>query len=568
MNNNKFRIEHLIFFIAFLLALFLRLSNLGHFSLSDKEATLAVESLKFSKGLVSNFSESPLYILVTGFLFYVFKPNELMARIFPAVIGSCIVIFPLFLRKIINAKTAMILAFGLAIDPLLIAISRQLNGLQLTLVFFIFFLVFILDNRMILSGIFLGLIILTGRGFWQLILILLFSALLIWIFNRRGFNQIKSRISSISLNKMLLPALLTFLLIGTQFGRDYKALSAVFSSLGDYVQGWNGNYTASIVSFLAALFVYEFIPMIFTVYGAIISADKRSTIYSLLMFSVLSGLFIMLIYPERQMIDLAWVVILLWIVAAKQIGEFISLIKLQSNWLMVLGEALLVCVLCVFALINIASIPNGVYTTSDIQLRLTIFIVSIVMIVLIGLLVNWGWSKSISVNGILIGLVSIILCLSLFNTFHVSSLIKPANNEIYYIGNYVPEEDLLLSTIDDFSEWSVGNQEEIDIAVVNLDTPELNWILRDYKNVSFVNYIPADKTPSLIVSADKETPNLSVEYTGQDFSISKKQILTGYSFWDITSWFFYRDLRFESDDIVLWVRTDIFPGIEDNETVF
>ena len=566
--NNKFKIEHLIFFIAFLLALFLRLSNLGQFSLSDKEATLAVESFKLSNGLVSNFSESPLYILVTGILFYIFKPNELVARIFPAVIGSCVVVFPFFLRKIINTKTAIILAFGLAIDPLLIAISRQLNGLQLTLVFFVFFLVFILDNKMVLSGIFLGLTILTGWGFWQLVLILLFSALLIWIFNRRGFNQIKSKISSLSLNRLLLPTILTFLLIGTQFGRDYKALSGVFSSLGNYIQRWDGYYTVSIVSFAAALFVYEFIPMIFTVYGAIISADKRSTIYSLMMFSILSGLFVTLIYPERQIIDLAWVVILLWIVSAKHIDEFISLMKLQSNWLMVLGEAFLVCVLCVFAMINIASIPKGIYTTSDIQLRLTIFIVSIVMIVLIGLLVNWGWSKSVSVNGILIGLVSIILCLSLFNTFHVSSFVKPANNEIYYIGNYVPEEDLLLSTIDDFSEWSVGNQEEIDIAVVNFDSPELNWILRDYTNVSFINYIPADKTPSLILSADKETPNLSVEYTGQDFTISQKQILTGYSFWDITNWFFYRDLRFTSEDIVLWVRTDIFPGIEDSDTVF
>ena len=94
----------------------------------------------------------------------------------------------------------------------------------------------------------------------------------------------------------------------------------------------------------------------------------------------------------------------------------------------------------------------------------------------------------------------------------------------------------------------------------------IEWTLRNYINTQYVNYIPLDVSPSIIISPEKHTLNLSSEYTGQDFVIAQVSDFAGTSFRDITNWFFYRDVKSQSREVILWVTTDLFPGSEEQET--
>ena len=50
MNDKQFKIEHLLYILAFVLALLLRLVNLGLLPLGEFEATWAMQALAVSKG--------------------------------------------------------------------------------------------------------------------------------------------------------------------------------------------------------------------------------------------------------------------------------------------------------------------------------------------------------------------------------------------------------------------------------------------------------------------------------------------------------------------------------------
>ena len=177
MKANKILPESTFYGLAFLLALGLRLYQLGAAPLSEAEAGWALQALGLAHGQAVTVGSQPAYILITSQLFSILGDTNFLARFIPALAGSLLIWLPFYFRPwlgdSINLKRAgMVMAFGLAIDPGLVSLSRQAGSLMPAMAFTLLALAGLCSRRMIWAGIFAGLALLSGPPFLQGLLIL------------------------------------------------------------------------------------------------------------------------------------------------------------------------------------------------------------------------------------------------------------------------------------------------------------------------------------------------------------------------------------------------------------
>src|SRR6266508_6717101 len=167
MNYFRLKNEGWLYWLAFLIALGFRIIQLGASPLTDSEATLALQALHIAHGKAPLLGPQPDYILLTSILFAIIESTNFMARFFPALVGSALVFVPYFFREKIKPIPALILAFFFAIDPGLVALSRQANGTILAVTFLLFAWGMWRNQRAIPAGTFAGLALLSGPSLWS-----------------------------------------------------------------------------------------------------------------------------------------------------------------------------------------------------------------------------------------------------------------------------------------------------------------------------------------------------------------------------------------------------------------
>lgn len=122
--------EFIIYFIIFGIALFTRFWDLGTRVMSHDESLHTYYSwLLYNEG---NFDHNPLMhgpllFHMTAFFYYLFGPGDFSARIFTALLGVAIVMFPLLWRRWLGRLGAIMASIGLLISPMLLYYSRYIR---------------------------------------------------------------------------------------------------------------------------------------------------------------------------------------------------------------------------------------------------------------------------------------------------------------------------------------------------------------------------------------------------------------------------------------------------------
>jgi predicted membrane-bound mannosyltransferase len=162
MSSSRINYEGWLYGLAFLIALGFRLIQLGATPLTDSEASLALQSLQIAEGIRPLLGPQPAYILLTSALFTVIEATNFMARLLPALAGSALVFVPILFRETLKPRPALILAFLFAIDPALVALSRQAGGTILAVTFGLLAWGLWTRRRLLPAGIAAGLALLSG----------------------------------------------------------------------------------------------------------------------------------------------------------------------------------------------------------------------------------------------------------------------------------------------------------------------------------------------------------------------------------------------------------------------
>jgi hypothetical protein len=560
MNGKFLRIEPWLYIGAFTLAVVFRLFNLGNLPLSDPEAREALKALALH-GASGSGSSQPLYTLFTAGLFAIFGSNEFLARLGPALAGCLLLVLPMLLREDLGRIPAVILAYGLAIDPALVAISRQAGSAMPALSLTLLALGFLWKRRERLAGIFAGLAVLSGTSFWfGLIGIgLLFIA-------DNFFRQFeKKKAGSIDVREPT-PWLwkpgkvawfafgLTLILGGSLFLSLPSGFDMIVSGLLNHIAGWQTSAGISIQRILIALVIYQAVVLLLGLIEGISGWIQRNTERRMALMAFLVFLFLLIIYPGRQMQDAAWCVVFLWLLSAWLLSRLAN--TPRGVVLPILGHAALVSALILFLILNITWVLGG-FGGLEVERILTI-LGGLTIIIIISFLVAYGWGIDVATRGAFVGIGLVALAFIISFSISAGGVNGRSSPDLWHQDSRVTGADVLIQDLNTFSLWETGERERLSIEVVNFDTPSLRWLLRGFKNTTYVDALATGQTPDVVITDFIHQEELSNDYRGETFAwytTAGWSTLDTYGFLD---WMFHRIAYETPINLILWVRQDLF----------
>jgi hypothetical protein len=578
MNPRSPRYEKILYLLAFLLALGLRFVRLGELPLTDSEARLALDALHIVQGQSPALSSHVAYTNLTAILFFVFGSSNFLARFWPALAGSALVFVPLVFREQIRPRPAVILAFFFAIDPAFVALSRQAGSPMLAVTYSLLAAGFWIRRQPRAAGVFLALALLSGPALWPGLIGLLLAWMLTQFASPRPKAEEPDQVdtettehldtltpdtSTLDTKKQLLntdyrllitASLITLFLTSTLFLLAPQGLGVWLASLPEYLTGWVSSATVPPSRLFLALGVYQLLGILFALVAIVRgwwNGGRRTIRLSLWM---LVALFLAAVYPARQPADLVWALIPLWTLAALELSRHLELGR--EDRLETAGVMIFTVLLLAFAWLDFNALYLTPFPSSQSTTRLLLFFGALLLLIISVVLVAFGWSERIARVGAAWGLLLMLGIYTLGAAWGATGLRIASAVELWDSSPRIAQADLLSLTADQTSEWATGQVDALPVTVFGVDSPALLWSLRNHAVKVVVALDPAS-SPELIVTPPQDNLTLAAAYRGQDFAWRQTPSWDSFPAFYLR-WFTYRELPASSENIVLWVRSDLF----------
>lgn len=579
--NSAPTLEELLYLLALVIALVMRLAILGQYHLTETEAGFALQAYQVSQGEDLQMLGHPAYIQLTGALFYLLGSGDVLARLLPALVGSAVILLPYLLREHLGKQAALVAAFGLALDPISIALSRQAGSPAMALGFLALAVFFWQRKQMLAAGILTGLLIMSGISFvFGLVCMLAAWAVIHFVSDIRLELQLEAH----ERNLLLAGIGIALAAVGTLFGLELQGLAAAVQSLADYFAGWLGGVDGQHpLAILLGLAIYQPMALLFAILLWLNRHKNGEVVNILLTILFLVFLALTLVYPARGMWMLIWAVVPLWLLAGQLIGEYLSAPDEQDR-ILVWGSAVFYLILLVYWRMNLTQMaaeiglarPEGVRLldliavdpASKIYLvRLLVTILIPVLIVLLSGLVSWGWAADASVRGAVWGVGAFLVFYIVMAAWGFSAPPEEVASELWVQGPSVGQTAEMVTAIEDTSMQISGTKNELAL-VYQIDSRLLDWLLRDFPNARYSPALSANDLPDVVLNQDlgfMETESGQL-YGGQQFVLHLERL------WgnpvlppDLDNWLVYRRSPVAKDWAYLWTRADLFPLYEPAE---
>jgi hypothetical protein len=582
------------YLLAFTLALGVRLLNLGSAPLSDSEAQWAMQAFQLTRGATS-VGAQPGYIMITGLLFNLLPATNTLARLLPALLGSLIVFLPALLRSAgerlnFPRTAALILAFGLALDPTLTVLSRQVGSSMPAVVCLLLTLAALYVRRPILAGIFGGLALLSGPAVLHGALGLVLTYGLIYLLEKSDWiaplqkldelplPETTDELPTVAATNELRPILktwlyaagVTVLIAGTFFLAYPFGLSGLAASLTSFFAGWASVSAISPLTPLAALLIYETLPLLFGLVGIGQAWLRKDGFAQRVSLWMLIAVVLSLLYPARQVGDLSWGLIGLWGLAALSLDKLIILVDegRREQWVAML-QALFLLILMVVLRINLLSWQISSTEMLQIPLfgyKLEIPLIGLLVagIFLMGLIatamVVIGWSAHLARIGTIWAVVIGSVLSMLAANFWGTQLPQTNRYELWTVIPAAGQVDLFTKTIQQLSVTATGLTDQVDI-LSTVDTPSMRWALRVFPKAQFATQLSVTEQPAIVItSIEEESLESTGSYSGQDFVWAVYPGWQGVLPDEWMPWLAFRKAPVVPYSIILWARGDLFPA--------
>ncbi len=578
MTYRRFKYEAPLYVLAFLIALFVRFIQLGALPLTDAEAAPALQALRISHGEDPALSPHPLYILSTSVMFLLFGGGtNFLARSIPALIGGLLVLAPLLFDDRLKPRPSLLLAFFLALDPGLVAISRQAASPIFAITFLVFTAGFINKKKYQPAAITAALALLSGPSVWFGLLSLLIAyPISRFLLVRKPTKEtgdekqedsdlqpfdttlpVRATPSAFIIHSSTyIPFLFTFFLAGTLFFTVPGGLGATFSSIPAFINDWRSLSDITRGMLFISLLIYQPFALLLSIVALIRGWTRGLRRIMVLSIWLFIPLLLVVFLPAREMADLAWMLIPLNALASLELARHISIYPDERRE--VAGVALLTLFIWVFAWLGMAGINFLPVGTPDYRLRAGMLIGSLLLLVVSLILVAAGWSIRIARIGGVWGLAVALGVLSLSGTFGSAGLRGLNAPEMWWLPGVPLQESLLRETVSQISELGRGNDHVGSVAILGLDSSALEWALRE-NPVQFVDTLDADSAPDFVITPFESNPvSLESAYRGQDFIWRQTPI---WRYADTAAWFRWvslREMPQSRELIILWAKSDLF----------
>ncbi len=574
MNSRSPRHETILYLLALLLALGLRFVRLGELPLTDAEARLALDALHIAQGQNPALSSHVAYTNLTAVLFFVFGSFNFLARFWPALAGTALVFAPRLFREQIKPRPALLLAFFFAIDPALVALSRQAGSPILAVTTSLLAAGFWFRRQPRAAGVFLALALLSGPAFWAGLLGMLLAWMLSQFMSVRTQREETETGTQVdtdtarhldtstpvterrTLNtdhwSLITSSLLTLLATSTLLLLAPQGLGAWLVSFPAYLTSWVAPVIVPASRLFLALGIYQLLAILFALIAILRgwwTAGRRVIRLSLWMLVAIT---LAVINPSRQPADLVWALIPLWTLAAFELSRHLELVS--EDRLETAGLTAFTILLLAFAWMDLNFLSLTPIPSTQATLRIILFFGALLLLILSVILVGFGWSPRIARVGAAWGVTLLLGLYTLGAAWGATGLRNPNAVELWDSSPRSAQADLLSQTADEISEWATGHADDLPVTVFGIDSPALLWSLRNH-DVKVVIALDPASSPELIVTPPQADLGLASAYRGQDFNWRQTP------FWDSfpsVRWLILHELPSSAETVVLWVRNDLF----------
>ena len=554
--QSKLTLEHLLYAAILILAVFLRFNGLGAVPLSEAEAQPAWAAYQVSQGEATALGDQPSYVVLTSSLFAFLPATDFLARFWPALFGSALVLLPFFLRDWLGPKAGLVLALGLALDPGLVAVSRLAGGPMIAISAALFAWLALRREQAVLAGV-LGMLALAASS---TVYVGAISAGAAWLLARRGAdNQDLNtlRPPNVEWRKLAWAAGATLALGLTWLMQMPKGLISPFATLADMVSGRPDFGGAPLIYVPLALVAYGLPAMVFGRFGAARALQERNGLRSFFAWWAITALAVLVLYPGRQVLDLLWVLLPLWVLAAAEFARFLK--RPVEEELAALGQAALILLLSAFMLLYLARLNNLQVGSAPFYEALLAIGVIPVLALVASFLIGSGWSRTAAMHGLAWSTGLLMLGLLVSGVWRFASPEARASSDLWIPGPAAGQAHLLAQTVADLSEMTDGEQTSVAIDRQS-SSAALAWTLREYPAHDPASF----EQPTIVVSGpDFGEPSGVIAYRGQSFDWYVNRNWIGDVPGNLIGWLLYRDSLELREPVILWARADIFPSAQD-----
>jgi hypothetical protein len=551
-----FRHQTVLYVIVFLLALAVRLIRLGTWTLTDVEARWALQALGVAQGAHPALGSQPAYVLLTSIVFFFYGGGtNFLARFVPALAGSFLVFVPYLFRERLKPRPSLILAFFLAFDPGLVALSRQAGSTILAVTFVLFAWGFWERKQSRFAGVFTGLALLSGASLWEGLLGLGLTWAILQVLEARGKTESASHPARSEWLSALWYGIGTLLVVGTLFFLSPNGLGAWLSSLPEYLSGWIHPSGISAGMMIFSLIAYQ--PLALVLAAIAILRGWMNGSRRVMQFSIwaLVALLLALFYPSHQVSDLVWLLIPLWSLAALELARAVNVLPEERR--QVLGVAGLSIFILFFVWLQFLLITTLPMPSSQASDRIWLLFGSLLLLVICVLLVAVGWSARSARLGATWGVAMALGVYSFGAMLGAGNLRVTLGQEMWAADKTPAQTDLLLMTANEMSDWSKDNIHAQPITIIGVDSPALEWLLRGHQ-VSTVSALDASASPPLVITTGKNNPTLAAKYRGESFIWRQGPLWDNAAASDWMRWLAYHQMPQSTETIIFWARNDLF----------
>ncbi len=411
-----------------------------------------------------------------------------------------------------------------------------------------------------------GLALISGSGLWPGLLGLAITwALLRTLMDRTGSAARLRRRSSVEPSRPWITvgayAMGSIVLVGTVFMTVPRGLSAWMAGLPEYVGGWTHptDFPGHLVPL--SLVLYQPLGLLLALVAAVRGWAQGKSRARRLSLWMLVAFLLVIFSPSHHVEDLVWMLIPLWALAALEVARALNVRREDRRE--VLGAVVVSLLVLVFMWLDFLALRRPGVPGDQTGLRVWLLVGAFLLLAVSLLLVAVGWSKRIATNGATWGLAAFLGVYSVAMLMAAAGIRQiPGSAEMWRSDAQLPMADLLLSTVQDQSVWSGMDANEQPLVIAGIDSPALEWLLRDRPLETRVG-IGAGLNPPLVISADEQDPSLVSAYRGQSFVWRSTPVWQTFQF---SEWLPFHEMAHETENIILWVRADLFPDARPQTT--
>jgi len=561
MENKKINVEDALWAVIILLAFGLRLIALDHLPLGEYESSWALQAWHIANGTPDILLDQPGYVLFTSFGFFLLNASNWLARLVPGIMGSLLIFVPFLLREKLGRKEALLVGLFLALDPFQVSAARTAGGSSWAVASLMLAAAFVYLKKPVAAGIFSGLCLLGGSWVWPGLLGLGLAFLWKWFSTKREVTEITTA-QPFETRKYLITVGITLVSAGTLLAFVPQGLSAAAQSVVQYFQQWGHVSNEPLLQGLQVLFTslitYSPLVVVFGLIGLFSRLFKNQSPDRFFCFWWLAAMILVLIYPDQNPDQLVWTTLPLAVLAARQILRMVP--DFSTMAAVKVGFSLLLIVLVVFAFLSFYWLLQNVFPgTAEEQLRTVGMVGAIALIILVSACLAWGWGWSCLWSGWYLAVVALLGLTSIAMSWRSAGLGTYPEAEMLRSDAYFTDSDLLSETIDTISTMVLGNPDSLDIVVIGLDDPSIEWLLRTRFNVVFTDQMGVvSEPPIMIVPEDTQVASVS-GYRGQDFILRSQPVWSLLTFPEWVNWIVRRIAPDQSEYLILFARNDLFP---------